>query len=135
MAKAFRKYFHYVVILLLSAWGYHHAHAAEQTQTTPAVYFNNFCVGASLECNDMVIGHGHPGKAFKDRVKYITEENFTAVFKSAVQKQTQATTNYFTSPLVSLPHYLLRLPLLTIAYDLSVYIKSYLYIMLRVLRI
>lgn len=135
MAKAFRKYFHFVVILLLSAWGIHHAHAGNQSQENTSLYFDNICIGPNLECNDLMIGHGHSGKAFKDRVKYITEENFRAVFKSSVQKQPQAIANYFTSAFVSLPHYLLRLPVLTIADDLSVYIKSSLYILLRVLRI
>ena len=136
MAKAFRKYFHYVVILLLTAWGIHRAHAEEQQlQENTSLYFANICVGPNLECNDLIIGHGHSGKAFRDRVKYITEENFRAVFKSSVQKQAQAATNYFTSATVSLSHYLLRLPVLTIADTLSVYIKSSLYLLLRVLRI
>lgn len=135
MSRAFKKYFHYVVILLLIAWGYQHAHAQEQTTGIGKLHVANICTGPSLECNDLTIGHGHSKKVFRDRVKYITEENFRAVFRSSDQKQVQAVTNYFMSALVSLPHYLLRLHVITLTGHHLVPVKSSLYILLRVLRI
>jgi hypothetical protein len=135
MARLFKKYF-YCIIVLLSAWGYRHAHAGEKSAPVTSIYaFESICIDPHLQCNDPLLGHGHSGKAFRDRITYLTEENFEAVYKSSAQKQPQSFACHFAPAYVRMSRYLLALPLISEADHHSVYVKLSLYILLRSLLI